>query len=202
MTYESDYLIHYGIKNQRWGERRYQNPDGTLTTEGKERYRKDGVDEKSRPKNPGIRKDGYNKNSSANTNNRVRNDINRASVFAKGIIRKNSKIEGGRDWKPSDADKLSDKELNERNSRLQREQQYKNLTKTKSQKFWEDVGKAVKAILINTAVTALSEFVKSKYSDAFKRADEWKNTRGKELFNTALSSISESNERRKQRWLI
>lgn len=31
-------LEHHGIKGQRWGVRRYQNEDGTLTPEGKERY--------------------------------------------------------------------------------------------------------------------------------------------------------------------
>lgn len=30
-------LYHHGIKGQRWGIRRYQNPDGTLTEEGKRR---------------------------------------------------------------------------------------------------------------------------------------------------------------------
>lgn len=34
-------LCHHGIKGQRWGVRRYQNEDGTLTAEGKTRY---GVD--------------------------------------------------------------------------------------------------------------------------------------------------------------
>lgn len=29
------YLAHHGIKGQKWGIRRYQNPDGTLTEEGK-----------------------------------------------------------------------------------------------------------------------------------------------------------------------
>lgn len=38
MTYEDNYLMHYGIKGQRWGIRRFQNDDGTLTTEGKEHY--------------------------------------------------------------------------------------------------------------------------------------------------------------------
>lgn len=36
-------LIHHGIKGQKWGIRRYQNPDGTLTPAGRERYYKDRV---------------------------------------------------------------------------------------------------------------------------------------------------------------
>lgn len=35
-----DYLIHYGINGMKWGIRRYQNEDGTLTSEGRERYAK------------------------------------------------------------------------------------------------------------------------------------------------------------------
>ena len=38
MIYESNTLQHYGIKGQRWGQRRFQNQDGTLTAEGKARY--------------------------------------------------------------------------------------------------------------------------------------------------------------------
>lgn len=34
------YLSHHGIKNQRWGVRRFQNPDGSLTPAGVARYRK------------------------------------------------------------------------------------------------------------------------------------------------------------------
>ena len=34
-------LYHHGIKGQKWGMRRYQNEDGTLTYQGKMRYMKD-----------------------------------------------------------------------------------------------------------------------------------------------------------------
>lgn len=33
-----EYLEHHGIKGQRWGVRRYQNPDGSLTPEGRAHY--------------------------------------------------------------------------------------------------------------------------------------------------------------------
>lgn len=33
-----NYLVHHGIKGQKWGVRRYQNYDGTLTSAGKEHY--------------------------------------------------------------------------------------------------------------------------------------------------------------------
>lgn len=37
---EHDYnsIYHHGVKGMRWGIRRYQNPDGTLTPEGRKRY--------------------------------------------------------------------------------------------------------------------------------------------------------------------
>lgn len=38
---DSNSLQHWGVKGQKWGRRRYQNEDGTLTPEGKLRYARD-----------------------------------------------------------------------------------------------------------------------------------------------------------------
>jgi hypothetical protein len=37
-------LYHHGIQGQKWGVRRYQNEDGTLTAEGRKRYGIEGLD--------------------------------------------------------------------------------------------------------------------------------------------------------------
>lgn len=42
VPYESSYLMHYGIKGQKWGVRRYQNTDGSWTAAGRARYSKSG----------------------------------------------------------------------------------------------------------------------------------------------------------------
>lgn len=40
-TYPKE-LYHHGIKGQKWGVRRYQNPDGSLTAAGRKRYSGEG----------------------------------------------------------------------------------------------------------------------------------------------------------------
>ena len=41
MIYKEDFLMHYGAKGQKWGVRRWQNYDGSLTSAGRQRYNDD-----------------------------------------------------------------------------------------------------------------------------------------------------------------
>ena len=40
---KNDELRHHGIKGMKWGVRRFQNKDGSLTPSGKKRYRDDDI---------------------------------------------------------------------------------------------------------------------------------------------------------------
>lgn len=40
--WEGEFLAHHGIKGQKWGIRRFQNPDGTLTEAGRKRVAQSG----------------------------------------------------------------------------------------------------------------------------------------------------------------
>lgn len=53
-----EYLCHHGILGQKWGIRRFQNPDGSLTAAGKKRYYTDKGDLTDKGKKAFISNDG------------------------------------------------------------------------------------------------------------------------------------------------
>ena len=50
MNVDADSLTHWGVKGMKWGVRRYQNKDGSLTDAGKRRYELEGKDPEAEKK--------------------------------------------------------------------------------------------------------------------------------------------------------
>lgn len=65
--FDSNYLAHHGILGQKWGIRRYQNPDGSLTEAGKKRYGAGSIDDISSAKGISKRLNDIDKARARNT---------------------------------------------------------------------------------------------------------------------------------------
>ena len=125
----SDYLAHYGILGMKWGVRRYQNKDGTLTTKGKKRYDRDIQ------RNLSKKKDSRIDTSKPDPNRWVKEDIERKKRTvdaSSGLVKEMRNLE--RESRPKkntkqrmDLSKMTDKEMRDRINRELLENQYNNL---------------------------------------------------------------------------
>lgn len=150
MPYSAE-LRHYGIKGMKWGVRRFENPDGTLTSAGKERYyrhkTKNGMSDETKDKlkkaakvaaitaGTALAAYGTYRLAKSGAFDRMASktgDIVGASI-AKAAQRSNDKAARRREISKRLRDsafsfKMSDKQLLERIGRLENEAKLRNLT--------------------------------------------------------------------------
>ncbi len=86
------YLAHWGVKGMKWGQRRYQKEDGSLTEEGKKRYDKQMEVDRSQLKKQ-TKKSFIDKTIDRSTNNTIGLFAmwGLSSIAVKTIKNKNSK---------------------------------------------------------------------------------------------------------------
>lgn len=172
----SDYIMHYGIKGQKWYNRRYQYDDGTLTPAGKERYRKGGGLDKAK-------------------DSKIANGAKAVGkVFGKGISRVGEGI--SRAVKGKLAEKvpwmLNDEELERYRYRAERENAFRkaaadraNINKSKESDTSKWVKQLARDVAGNTVKTLTSKGVEAFAEDHIqskkKRKDEKRDDRMQEI---------------------
>lgn len=133
-------LRHWGIKGMKWGTRRYQNKDGSLTDAGKKRYYKEadaaGYREESysggRYKKVG--KKGKTESFYADPDKWVKDDLTRSKKLADESSTMANKLKSFNDTsirnKPKnkmDLSKMTDKEMRDQINRALLEKQYNDM---------------------------------------------------------------------------
>ena len=151
-----DFLMHYGVKGMRWGIRKYQNSDGTLTREGIQRYRTGRGGENERW---------------SQVKARVKNASGRVSAFVqrKAVEKKESVTA-----RHTPVSLMSDQELKERYNRLNMERSLKQVQddlngKNKPKRSFGNKHPVIQQIAVTTAIGVASSIISNQLKT---KADE------------------------------
>lgn len=137
-------LAHWGVKGMKWGVRRYQNSDGTLTAAGKKRYDRDIAENNAKKKDNRIVIDGPDARRWAKEDTkRAKGVVDSSRDMVKELERVNNSMGSNPKRKKLDLSNMSDKELRDRINRTVLEKQYNDMfapqTRSRGKEFATEV---------------------------------------------------------------
>ena len=146
----SNYIKHHGIKGQKWGVRRFQNKDGTLTPAGKQKYGSKENFEKQYPEDRKAATKAVKKAADKGA------DVARSAreIEAERTKKRQSKADKALEKAAREkARKMSDQELREAVNRLNLEENYTRMVQNRER---ISVGESTVAKVLNVTLTAMT----------------------------------------------
>ena len=153
-------LKHWGVKGMKWGVRRYQNKDGSLTPAGQKRYDRDVRENNAKKKDNRIVIDGPDPHRWATEDIRRTKNVVDGSKAAVGELQKLNNTYAPKSKKQSlDLSNMTDKEMRDKINRTMLERQYNDMfapeTTSKGREFANKALDVAKDVLV-VGSTALS----------------------------------------------
>lgn len=158
-------LYHYGMKGMRWGIRRYQNKDGSLTPAGKKRYNKEMAKLKAEEK---VLKNKQKTQAKMDKLDEKRKDV---EALRKGKTPP-SMLKKAKETPKRSIKDLSDDELRTIVNRMQLEQQYRTLAPEKISTGRKFANAVMKNVVAPAATEVGKQVVKDAMQKAVKKASE------------------------------
>ena len=161
-------LQHHGVIGMKWGVRRYQNKDGSLTPAGKSHKKIKAMQSRADSKAKKIKEEGKIKVAEAKAKAKAQGKVDKAKEKVEAKLKKiNSKSSAAKEKSLSE---LSNAEIKAKIERIKLENELKSLTpeqKSAGQKFIEKIGKdVIGPAAISAGKDAMTNFLKNKMSDA------------------------------------